>query len=83
MKFLVALKTTSKGLKMTNATNNVFHKTTFRQDLTQIVEAIHRLKETYPTRWQEACQQALEDGELTLSDALSGLITAQILVEES
>ncbi|MBD2438807.1 hypothetical protein [Nostoc sp. FACHB-110] len=63
--------------------NSVFHKTTFRQDLTQIVEAIQHLKKTYPTRWQETCQQALDDGELTLSDALSGLVTAQMLVEDS
>ncbi|MCC5638739.1 hypothetical protein LC593_23470 [Nostoc sp. CHAB 5844] len=56
---------------------------TFGQDLAQIVESIRLLKKTYPNHWQEACQKALDDGELTLSDALSGLVTAQMLVEES
>ncbi|MBU7587020.1 MAG: hypothetical protein KAF91_29915 [Nostoc sp. TH1S01] len=67
-------------MQVTDARPN---KTAFEQDLTQILEAIQHLKKTYPTRWQEACQQALDDGELTLSDALSGLVTAQMLVEES
>lgn len=57
--------------------------TKFGQDLTAIVEAIQLLEQTYPKRWKEVCQQALDDGEITLADALSGLITAQILVEKS
>ncbi|MBD2303039.1 hypothetical protein H6G28_31505 [Nostoc sp. FACHB-190] len=66
---------------MTNAIPQ--ESTKFGQDLTVIVEAIQLLKQTYPKRWKEVCQQALDDGEITLADALSGLITAQMLLEES
>jgi hypothetical protein len=56
--------------------------TEFGKDLASLVEAIRSLKKTYPNLWKEVCQHALNHGELTLSDALSGLVTAKMITED-